>query len=260
YHHSGLSYGARAGVIEPLAKAGQLRVVVATRGLAAGVNFSLRSVALGGESYRRDYVEQQLKADEILQMFGGAGRRGIDEMGFVLVAANEIRMRDGYPCQLARSGMADWSALLGLMSAAADREDDSFAEAVRVQERLFTTRPIFLGVEESMKHPDAPCGLKTDAERARHVRHRVREMLNSRGEWEPYPKASEVPLREIRIYDLRYTNDAPGDGSAVERVNRKSQIVNRSILTEPAALDKIGTGTLCVLSEDDEGKIYGRAI
>src|SRR5213594_2307342 len=96
YHHSGLSYGARAGVIEPLAKAGQLRVVVATMGLAAGINFSLRSVALAGESYRRDYVEQPLKADEILQMFGRAGRRGIDEMGFVLVAANGIRMRDGY--------------------------------------------------------------------------------------------------------------------------------------------------------------------
>src|SRR5215510_9493311 len=51
FHHSGLSYGARAGVIEPLAKAGQLRVVVATMGLAAGINFSLRSVALAGESY-----------------------------------------------------------------------------------------------------------------------------------------------------------------------------------------------------------------
>jgi superfamily II RNA helicase len=35
YHHSGLSYAARAGVVEPLAKAGQLRVVVATMGLAA---------------------------------------------------------------------------------------------------------------------------------------------------------------------------------------------------------------------------------
>src|ERR1039458_2780480 len=46
YHHSGLSYAARAGVVEPLAKAGQLRVVVATMGLAAGINFSLRSVAL----------------------------------------------------------------------------------------------------------------------------------------------------------------------------------------------------------------------
>src|SRR5690606_37255309 len=39
YHHSGLSYAARAGVIEPLAKAGQLRAVVATMGLAAGINF-----------------------------------------------------------------------------------------------------------------------------------------------------------------------------------------------------------------------------
>src|SRR5881398_1244040 len=122
YHHSGLSYGARAGVIEPLAKAGQLRVVVATMGLAAGINFSLRSVALAGESYRRDYAEQPLKADEILQMFGRAGRRGIDEMGFVLVSANEIRMRDDYACHLARSGMVDWSALLGLMSVAAEQE------------------------------------------------------------------------------------------------------------------------------------------
>src|SRR4030095_1689539 len=69
YHHSGLSYAARAGVIEPLAKAGQLRVVVATMGLAAGINFSLRSVALAGTSYRRDYVEQPLRPDEILQMF-----------------------------------------------------------------------------------------------------------------------------------------------------------------------------------------------
>src|SRR2546429_6822794 len=199
YHHSGLSYGARAGVIEPLAKAGQLRVVVATMGLAAGINFSLRSVALAGESYRREYTEQPLRADEILQMFGRAGRRGIDETGFVLISANEIRMRDGYPCQLARSGMVDWSALLGLMSVAADREENPFAEAVRVQERLFSTKPIFLGVGESMKHPATPCGLKTAADRARHARHRFREMLNSRGEWELVPPPTEKPLREIMI-------------------------------------------------------------
>src|SRR5256885_2230416 len=50
-----------------------------------------------------------------------------------------------------------------------------------------------------LKHPDTPCGLKTDAERARHVRHRVREMLNSRGEWELVPPTTEKPLREIMI-------------------------------------------------------------
>src|SRR5882724_9548180 len=112
YHHSGLSYAVRAGVIEPLAKAGQLRVVVATMGLAAGINFSLRSVTLAADSYRRDFVEQPLRPDEILQMFGRAGRRGIDEIGYVLVSANDIRLREGYPAHLSRSGLVDWSALL----------------------------------------------------------------------------------------------------------------------------------------------------
>jgi replicative superfamily II helicase len=44
FHHSGLVLWRTRGVIEPLAKAGQLRVIVATMGLAAGINFSVRSV------------------------------------------------------------------------------------------------------------------------------------------------------------------------------------------------------------------------
>src|SRR5438094_5439492 len=142
YHHSGLSYAARAGVIEPLAKAGQLRVVVATMGLAAGINFSLRSVALAAESYRRDEVEQLLKPDEILQMFGRAGRRGLDETGYVIVTANELRLLDARPCHLSRSGAVDWAALLNLMAAASEHGRDAFREAVQVQEKLFTTKPI----------------------------------------------------------------------------------------------------------------------
>ena len=260
YHHSGLSYGARAGVIEPLAKAGQLRVVVATMGLAAGINFSLRSVALAGESYRRDEAEQLLKPDELLQMFVRAGRRGLDETGFVLITANELRLLDSHPGHLSRSGAVDWSALLGIMTAAAEHGRDPFHEAVRTQERLFTTKPIVLGVEESLRHPDVPCGLRTDAERARHVRKRVREMQNSRGEWEPYPAPEPRPVREIRIYDLRLTIDAPGGDSGADLVNRESPIVNRSILSEPTALEKVGTGTLCLLSENEQGKTYGRAL
>jgi hypothetical protein len=177
-------------------------------------------------------------------------------------------MRDGYPCQLARSGMADWSALLGLMSAAAQRGQDPFAEAVCIQERLFTTRPIFLGVEESMKHPDTPCGLKADAERARHVRQRVREMRNSRGAWEPYPKPVEVPLREIKV--TRRENVLPASrrhestddsvtSDAVMVCRQDAGGTLRSILTEPAALEKVGFGTLCVLSENEGASIYGRA-
>ncbi|MDB6032835.1 MAG: box helicase domain protein, partial [Verrucomicrobiales bacterium] len=275
FHHSGLSYGARAGVIEPLAKAGQLRVVVATMGLAAGINFSLRSVALAGESYRRDYVEQPLRPDEIMQMFGRAGRRGIDEVGYVLVAANEIRLRDAHPGHLSRSGMVDWGALLGLMSAAASQERDPFTEAVHVQERLFSSKPIFLGVEESLKHPNVPCGLKTDAERARHVRKRVREMLNSRGDWQLLPGYTEKPLRDICLMEpipgvplnSRMARTNPGDGETVEAEKEPANLVPigiqptlRSVLTEPDALEKVGHGILSVIGEQEGRKVYGRSL
>jgi superfamily II DNA/RNA helicase len=254
YHHSGLSYGARAGVIEPLAKAGQLRVVVATMGLAAGINFSLRTVAIEGYSYRRDYVEQPLRPDEILQMFGRAGRRGIDEIGYVLISANEIRMRDGHAAQLARSGMVDWGALLNLMSVAADAGAAPFAEAVRVQERLFTTKPIFLGVEESLKHPETPCGLQTDAERARHVRRRLRELLNSRGEWQPFPKPAERLAGEVMIGMPRADATEPGDD------DRRDGLALRPVLTEPKALERLGPGALCVVDQTSAGPIYGRQV
>ncbi len=246
YHHSGLSYATRAGVIEPLAKAGQLRVVVATMGLAAGINFSLRSVALAGESYKRDAIEQPLRGDEILQMFGRAGRRGLDETGYVLISANQIRLLDSHPCQLSRANAVDWGALIGIMANAAEQGEDPFKAAVRTQERLFTSRPVLLGVEESLKHPDVPCGLGTDAERARHVRHRHTEILNSHGEWQPAPHPTPTPVRDIKV-------------GRPSPLSEATPTVRRSLLTEPSALQKVGQGTLVEIGKEDGQPIYGRA-
>jgi superfamily II DNA/RNA helicase len=300
YHHSGLSYAARAGVIEPLAKAGQLRVVVATMGLAAGINFSLRSVAMAADSYRRDNVEHALRPDEILQMFGRAGRRGIDEVGFVLVGPDGIRLREGYPAHLSRSGLIDWSALLGIMHGAAEQGRDPFTEAVNIQQRLFTTKPIFLGVEESLKNPETPCGLKTDSERARFVRKRIREMLNSRGEWQRTPALLETPLRNIMVMErpsdqaltlLKLENKraatsvSPADGRSIPPPSPPAITASapvpegkseyrgeikyphgshpalklRPALSEPGALDKVGHGTLEVISETENIRTYGKA-
>ena len=272
YHHSGLSYAARAGVIEPLAKAGALRVVVATMGLAAGINFSLRSVALAGDSYRREQLEVPLRPDEVLQMFGRAGRRGIDETGYILVSSNEIRLHDGHATHLARSGMVDWNALLGLMAAAADAGREPFSEAVRVQKRLFTTKPVWLGVEESLKNPVTPCGLKTDAERGRHVRKRVVQMLNSRGEWETMPPFSEKPAGQVFVMEkpseaalnllklgapsADQSSEAHGNGGAPQPA-----LLLHPALTIPAALEKIGVGTLVpVACGEDNRPIFGRAV
>jgi hypothetical protein len=140
--------------------------------------------------------------------------------------------------------MVDWGALLGLMTAAAEAGADPFAEAVRVQERLFTTKPIILGVEASLRDPDAPCGLKTDAERARHVRRRIRELQNSRGEWQPWPKAVERPLRDIRVP----VGDLAAGGTL------------RPALADPAAVERVGTGTLVRLEASGDPPLHGRAV
>lgn len=267
YHHSGLSYSTRAGVIEPLAKAGQLRVVVATMGLAAGINFSLRSVSLAGDSYKRDSIEQPLSSDEILQMFGRAGRRGLDDTGYVLISANQLRLLDASPCQLARAGSVDWAALLGIMASAVDQGADPFGAAVRTQERLFTSRPVLLGIEESLKHPDAPCGLKTDAERARHVRRRHRDILNSRDEWEPAPARTRVAAGEVKVGRAlkRSTEPVPEDGNeTADDMDHRPRLEEggrgfRSVLTEPAALKNLGQGTLVKIGDEQGQPIYGRA-
>jgi hypothetical protein len=179
-------------------------------------------------------------------------------MGYVLVSANELRMRDGHPCALARSGMVDWSALLGLMAVAADAGKSPFVEAVRVQERLFTTKPIILGVEESLKRPNAPCGWMTDAERARQVRKRNREMLNSAGEWEPYPFWQERPLNKIWV--VAATTALPQPSENGSETAATPSVPLKSALTVQEALEKVGQGGLTALEETPEGTLYGRSM
>src|SRR5207245_5362888 len=119
YHHSGLSYAARAGLVEALAKSGQLNVVVATMGLAAGINFSMRSVLVTDRRYFAGNFERQVEADELLQMFGRAGRRGLDDIGYVIYGADLPRLGDARPRQLKRAEQVDWPSLLSAMHAAA---------------------------------------------------------------------------------------------------------------------------------------------
>ncbi len=252
FHHSGLSYAARAGVIEPLAKAGQLRAVVATMGLAAGINFSLRSVAVTAHTFKRDGEEVPLRPDEILQMFGRAGRRGLDETGYALVDPDQMRMRDGQPAHLARSAMVDWSALLGLMQAAAEQGKNPFLEAVRVQERLFTTRPIVLGVESALKNPEAPCGLHTDAERARHVRRKNRELLNSRGEWERYPQMQDRRYAEIQV--PHYTRLPVSSAVDGEEAEPECAVSLKPLLQDRQQLERLEKEELLSLASGDHGR------
>ena len=236
YHHSGLSYAARAGVVESLAKAGQLNVVVATMGLAAGINFSMRSVIVTDRRYFAGNFERQVEADELLQMFGRAGRRGLDEVGHALYTNDLPRLSDTKARQLRRAAQVDWPSLISVMHAAKQRGEQPFAAAVELTHSLFSVQRVPLGVEHSLDSGPRPCGLWVTDERARFVRRGMIEMLNSREEWESKPAAESVTL-----------------GRAFVRENDRW----RRALTVPRMLDGVGTGNLCRLREQN---YYGREL
>ena len=236
YHHSGLSYAARAGVVESLAKSGQLNVVVATMGLAAGINFSMRSVIVTDRRYFAGNFERQVEADELLQMFGRAGRRGLDEVGHALYTNDLPRLSDTKARQLRRATQVDWPSLISVMDAAKQRGEQPFAAAVELTHSLFSEQRVPLGVEHSLDSGPRPCGLWVTDERARFVRRGMIEMLNSREQWEAKPAAESVTL-----------------GRAFVRENDRW----RRALTVPRMLDGVGTGNLCRLREQNH---YGREL
>lgn len=168
YHHSGLSYAQRAGVIEPLAKAGQLRAVVATLGLSAGINFSLRSVMITAGSYRHDHLDREIAPHDLLQMIGRAGRRGLDEVGYVLVSGSTPRMRRAEPLRLKRAAALPWAFFLRQLRTGRD----AFEMAGTDANRFFTDEHMVLGTEHTAQLEPAtlPCGEHTDTGRARLVR------------------------------------------------------------------------------------------
>ena len=151
YHHSGLPYTARSKWIEPLGKEGKLDVIVATTGLAAGINFSVKAVMVSSTTYGDGRFQRELRADELLQMFGRAGRRGIDEEGFVLVGTDTPRLMDAAPRQLRRVNQIDWPTLLRVMEEGSQTAEPPIGRAVKLCERLFSRQSISPFLEDSLK-------------------------------------------------------------------------------------------------------------
>lgn len=141
-HHSGVSFAARAGILEPLAKHGHLPFIVATTGLAAGINFGVRSVLVTSTRYFEGERERELAGDELLQMFGRAGRRGLDDVGTVLSLRNGPSPVAAAQKNLTRREEIEWPVLLRLMEDA----DDPLEVCRRIVRRMFSAVPLPVGL------------------------------------------------------------------------------------------------------------------
>ena len=89
-HHAGLLPGWKV-LVEKLFQKGLIKVVFATETLAAGINMPARSTVISSISKRTDSGHRTLTPSEFLQMSGRAGRRGMDEIGYVTIVGSAFQ-------------------------------------------------------------------------------------------------------------------------------------------------------------------------
>ena len=197
FHHSGLSAFQRSQIVEDLAKSGKLSVVVATTGLGAGINFSMRSVIVADREYESMGLSHTLRPDELLQMYGRAGRRGLDSVGYAItLSGDKPSLSQAHPIRLSRSKNLDWTAILWLMSQAV-RQGRKHVEAAKDYcARLFNVaggEKIDLGFSEAAK-----LSQEAGAEKSKAL---LTEILNSKNLWQRRGPACEAKIADTLFFE-----------------------------------------------------------
>ncbi len=166
-HHAG-HIPAWKLAIEKLMSAGLLDAIFATATVAAGVDFPARTVVITVADARTGHGWRQLSASELQQMTGRAGRRGRDNVGFVVAApgvhqdpqriAELLRAR---PDPLVSQFRATYTTLLNLLDAY-----ENFAQVREIVERSFAHREAALQIaklQASGRETEARIRLKLQA-------------------------------------------------------------------------------------------------
>lgn len=117
-------------LIEKMMSAGLLNALFATSTVAAGVDFPARTVVITNADTRGNDGWRPLSASELQQMTGRAGRRGRDNVGFVVLAPGQFQnprkiaeLLSSQPDALESQFRASYISLLNLLDAFGDFEN-----------------------------------------------------------------------------------------------------------------------------------------
>src|SRR5438128_10681833 len=142
-HHAG-HLPAWKLVIEKMMSAGLLDAIFATATVAAGVDFPARTVVMTVADKRTGNGWRSLTASELQQMTGRAGRRGIDYVGFIVVAPGVhqdpqriAELLAAPPDPLESQFRATYTTLLNLLDAFGN-----FAQVRDIAEQSFAHRDL----------------------------------------------------------------------------------------------------------------------
>src|SRR5215217_7878700 len=148
-HHAG-HIPAWKLVIEKMMSSGLLNAIFATSTVAAGVDFPARTVVISNADTRGNDGWRPFHASELQQMTGRAGRRGKDNVGFVVLVPGQFQnpkkiaeLLRSNPDQLESRFRATYTSLLNLLDAFGD-----FEQVREIAQKSFAYRTTARKIDE----------------------------------------------------------------------------------------------------------------
>jgi ATP-dependent RNA helicase HelY len=171
-HHAGILPGLKR-LIESLFERGLCRAVFATETMSLGIHMPARAVVLQGLTKRTDRGFRSLTHNELTQMAGRAGRRGIDPEGQCVIALDArdgledvLRVVDGSPEPIESRFKLGYGSAAALIGTGAEPEairrriESSFGQyqnLKRIREMESEIRSLEQALAEARQYA-APCG------------------------------------------------------------------------------------------------------
>src|SRR5438874_4545413 len=171
-HHAGILPGLKR-LIESLFERGLCKVVFATETMSLGIHMPARAVVLQGLTKRTDRGFRSLSHNELTQMAGRAGRRGIDPEGQCVIALDArdgledlLRVVDGPPEPIEsqfKLGYGSAALLLGtgappeLLRKRIESSFGQYQNLKRIREMEAEVRALEDALERARVY-EAPCG------------------------------------------------------------------------------------------------------
>src|SRR6185503_9288721 len=196
-HHAGILPSVKR-LIEVLFERGLCKAVFATETMSLGIHMPARSVVLQGLTKRTDRGFRSLSHNELTQMAGRAGRRGIDPEGQCVIALDArdgledvVRVVDGSPEPIESRFKLGYGSAAAMIGTGAEPEvirkriESSFGQyqnLKRIREMETEVHGLETALAEARAYA-APCGDFPRIGRYRRARHEVeaRRQASGRG-------------------------------------------------------------------------------
>jgi superfamily II RNA helicase len=216
-HHAGILPGLKR-LIETLFERGLCRVVFATETMSLGIHMPARAVALQGLTKRTDRGFRALSNNELTQMAGRAGRRGIDPEGQCVIALDArdgledlLRVVDGAPEPIESQFKLGYGSAALLLGTGAPPEllrkriESSFGQYQNLR-RIREMEAEVQGLEDALARArayEAPCGDFARIGRYRRARQEVQARRQAAGRGGRRGERSPVEAEPGRLVLVR---------------------------------------------------------